>query len=57
MQRIFASTLHLNKSLNYKTLRYYDQKVLNYFENPPNVGKLNKKQKNVGTGNLFQLDH
>ena len=33
-----------------KTFRFYDQKVLNYFENPPNVGKLDKKKSNVGTG-------
>ena len=33
-----------------KSVRFYDQKVLNYFENPPNVGKLDKKKKNVGTG-------
>ena len=33
-------------------LRTYDQKVIDYFENPPNVGSLDKSKKNVGTGTV-----
>merc|ERR1712151_1133755 len=40
----------LSRLNTFKTVRFYDQKVLNYFENPPNVGKLDKKKSNVGTG-------
>ena len=32
--------------------RFYDNKVIEYFENPPNVGRLNKNDKNVGTCKL-----
>lgn len=32
--------------------RRYHEKVVNYFENPPNVGSLKRKNKNVGTGSL-----
>lgn len=32
--------------------RNYDQKVIDYFENPPNVGSLDKKMSSVGSGNL-----
>lgn len=28
----------------------YDRKVIDHYENPRNVGKLDKKNKNVGTG-------
>ncbi|MEI6628951.1 MAG: iron-sulfur cluster assembly scaffold protein, partial [Alphaproteobacteria bacterium] len=28
----------------------YSEKVIEHFENPKNVGKLDKSQKNVGTG-------
>ena len=28
----------------------YSEKLLNHYENPQNVGRLNKEQKNVGTG-------
>jgi Fe-S cluster assembly scaffold IscU len=28
----------------------YSEKLLNHYENPQNVGSLNKEQKNVGTG-------
>jgi NifU-like protein involved in Fe-S cluster formation len=28
----------------------YHEKVVKYFENPPNVGSLKKNKKNVGTG-------
>ena len=31
-------------------LRSYNEKVVDYFENPPNVGSLKRKNKNVGTG-------
>jgi NifU-like protein involved in Fe-S cluster formation len=29
----------------------YHEKVVKYFENPPNVGSLKKAKKSVGTGN------
>jgi len=30
--------------------RFYSKKVVNHFENPKNMGSLDKKLKNVGTG-------
>ena len=41
----------LKQSLRMRVIvaRAYDQKVVNYFENPPNVGTLDKNAKNVGT--------
>ena len=30
--------------------RHYNEKVIEYFENPPNVGSLDKSKKTVGTG-------
>ena len=33
-------------------IRTYDQKVIDYFENPPNVGSLDKKNPQVGSGKL-----
>ena len=39
-----------NKNLLFKyTKRFYDNKVVEYFENPPNVGSLDKNSPNVGT--------
>ena len=35
--------------------RNYDQKVINYFENPPNVGSLDKNSPNVGTCNKIYI--
>ena len=35
------------------TRRFYDNKVVEYFENPPNVGSLDKNKKNVGTCNII----
>lgn len=32
------------------TKRFYDDKVVEYFENPPNVGSFKRKRKDVGTG-------
>merc|ERR1712151_171659 len=46
----YKQMLQVPKTLTRNLLRTYDQKVLDYFENPPNVGKLDKKKKNVGTG-------
>lgn len=36
-----------------KTIRrFYDNKVVEYFENPPNVGSLPKQDPNVGTSTV-----
>lgn len=32
--------------------RFYDNKVVEYFENPPNVGSLPKNDPNVGTSTV-----
>ena len=52
----------LKSPLNYsltattsKSLRLYHSRVVEYFENPPNVGKLDKKKKNVGTGQVGSI--
>ncbi len=37
------------RSLLKSIYRRYDQKVVEYFENPPNVGSLDKSKPNVGT--------
>jgi Fe-S cluster assembly scaffold IscU len=34
----------------YKTKRFYDKNVLDHYNNPRNVGSLDKNKKNVGTG-------
>ena len=39
-----------HKIMSNKVLRSYNEKVVDYFENPPNVGSLKRKNKNVGTG-------
>ena len=33
-----------------KNIRFYDDKVLDHYKNPRNVGSLDKNDKNVGTG-------
>ena len=33
-----------------KSIRYYNSKVINHYENPRNIGSLNKNDINVGTG-------
>ena len=38
--------------LSKHTFRFYNEKVIEYFENPPNVGSLDKKNPNVGTGTV-----
>lgn len=45
--RIFSNTRRMRNLV----ARTYDQKVINYFENPPNVGTLDKNSPNVGTCN------
>ena len=45
MIRYLKKTNQLRKLV----IRTYDQKVVDYFENPPNVGNLDKNAKNVGT--------
>ncbi len=42
MSRLLTSHLTIRRT--------YDEKVIEYFENPPNVGSLDKNNKNVGTG-------
>lgn len=51
MKRILQTHANMIRNgLPYKPMRFYDSKVVEYFENPPNVGKLDKKKVNVGTG-------
>jgi NifU-like protein involved in Fe-S cluster formation len=48
-------TFHRNfsKLIRSRTLAAaYHEKVIKYFENPPNVGSLKKNKKSVGTGSL-----
>ena len=33
----------------------YHENVINYFENPRNVGSLDKSKRNVGTGNFIKI--
>ena len=33
----------------------YHEKIVKYFENPPNVGSMDKNKKNVGTGTVGSL--
>ena len=40
----------LNKSINRILIRQYHKKIIEHYENPRNVGSLNKKDNNVGTG-------
>lgn len=52
MIRIFpSSSLNLvKKYLNFKVLSLYHENVIDHYENPRNVGSLDKNKKNVGTG-------
>ena len=38
------------KLISIKSIRYYNSKVINHYENPRNIGSLNKNDINVGTG-------
>ena len=49
MQKL-VKCLRSQKNLAFALRRTYDEKVIDYFENPPNVGSLDKKKSNVGTG-------
>ena len=40
----------LNSSKNTQIARAYNERVVEYFENPPNVGSLKRKRQDVGTG-------
>ena len=41
------------RKINPKMIRrFYDNKVVEYFENPPNVGSLPKDNPNVGTSTV-----
>lgn len=48
MQNLFLKISNKNILLK-TTRRFYDNKVVEYFENPPNVGSLDKNKPNVGT--------
>lgn len=43
----------LNAARRNLVARSYHEKVVNYFENPPNVGSLKRKNQNVGTGRIL----
>ena len=51
MLKLFKRSSAMRKTI----IRTYDQKVINYFENPPNVGTLDRNASNVGTGNNLFL--
>lgn len=51
MQNLLLKLTKKNSLLKL-TKRFYDNKVVEYFENPPNVGSLDKNSKNVGTCKL-----
>ena len=39
-----------SKSLSKQSVALYHEKVIDHYENPRNVGSLDKNKKNVGTG-------
>ena len=47
-------SLHLNNGINNLFINHiffhYDDKVIDHYNNPRNVGSFNEKEKNVGTG-------
>ena len=48
LPRFLPRYVKLNRTMG----RFYNQKVVDYFENPPNVGSMDKKSANVGTGTV-----
>ncbi len=40
----------LNNSKYHRNIRLYHNNIIDHYENPRNVGSLNKNKKNVGTG-------
>ena len=42
--------LSIRRILTKKNLRFYHNNVIEHYENPKNVGSLDKKKSNVGTG-------
>ena len=47
---MIAKTISRNLKKSQQIVRCYNQKIIDYFENPPNVGSLKKKRHDVGTG-------
>lgn len=51
---LFKSACNLSKNIInkqlFKNIRYYHENVIDHYENPRNIGSLDKKKKNVGTG-------
>ena len=40
----------IRRSINLTNKKYYHQNIIDHYENPRNVGSLDKKNRNVGTG-------
>jgi len=49
IQALFKK-ITLRTQLNKTLQSFYHEKVIDHYENPRNVGTLDKKNKNVGTG-------
>lgn len=47
---VFKSVRRTNISKLIPLVRQYHENIIDHYENPRNVGRLNKDSKNVGTG-------